>query len=260
MEFMVHGKRDCRDLIIADTIHIPYTLPRASDTCELCRHRNDSTLAHVSTASELFPKTLSSNHVGFYPLFLIAYSGRIPPPTIPASRSNPSSSEPPNYPIAVHRTTVADAQHPPVLACLVPKNGCSEWRRLAIRATDAIDGGCGKDLMALSPHTKGMHRMLWFPRPALLMALRHPGVPRLMIARNPYARILSAYLDKVREEGGELGDLDYGRSGRAGGKSRVPGAFVGHGCSCKLTLTCMSAVLGLLLVDWQRMGGWETGC
>lgn len=77
------------------------------------------------------------------------------------------------------------------IMCIIPKNGCTNWKRLALR----MRGQEHRSDFAAAHNNDHLDWLYQLSPEGLLSVLSNPTIPRVLLARNPYARLLSAYLD-----------------------------------------------------------------
>ena len=80
----------------------------------------------------------------------------------------------------------------PLLFCTIPKNGCSLWRRLLRKAQGIPDWRADTH----APETSGLSYLSQLRGAAAAAALADPFRLRVAVVRSPFARVLSAYLNK----------------------------------------------------------------
>ena len=76
------------------------------------------------------------------------------------------------------------------IMCLIPKAGSTSWKRLATRLQ-------GQEHRSDMAQVHNNARLAWLQElspEGLARVLADPATPRLMVVRNPYARLLSAYM------------------------------------------------------------------
>lgn len=94
---------------------------------------------------------------------------------------------------------VVKARGTKFMMCTLPKNGCSQWKRLILKVM-----GAGRSVYLDSKnsdstiHNPKRYRPLnTYTQPNIDAMLRDDWMPRIAIVRNPYARVLSAYQNKI---------------------------------------------------------------
>eukprot|EP00873_Tetraselmis_striata_P015884 jgi/Tetstr1/436148/TSEL_024995.t2 len=90
------------------------------------------------------------------------------------------------------------------MMCTMPKNGCSQWKRLILKVM-----GAGKSVYLDSDkpdrtvhNPRRFHPLHRYSQKSIDEMLRDQQMPRVALVRNPYARVLSAYQDKILNSDG----------------------------------------------------------
>ena len=84
------------------------------------------------------------------------------------------------------------------LVCLSEKTGSTAWKLLFLKALAGTGRLEEPFLLTQSPHKVKVRVMTpSLPRAEQERLIADPGVPRIMLVRDPYARLLSGYLDKA---------------------------------------------------------------
>lgn len=82
----------------------------------------------------------------------------------------------------------------PVMYCYIPKNACSALKPIIRKREGFVDWS---DPRMVHGKRNGLQRLLWLQRGEAMSRLEDTSLYRFVVVRNPFARLVSAYQNKV---------------------------------------------------------------
>eukprot|EP00177_Eucheuma_denticulatum_P003314 GFKZ01005983.1.p1 GENE.GFKZ01005983.1~~GFKZ01005983.1.p1 ORF type:complete len:340 (-),score=35.66 GFKZ01005983.1:230-1219(-) len=106
---------------------------------------------------------------------------------------NPTPRQTPTHLTSIPRN-IYYLNHEPVLYCYIPKNACSRFKPLLRKREGFTDWN---DTSLIHGKKNGLQRLQWLPFDVAMPRLSNPAWKKFVVVRDPFARLISAYQNKI---------------------------------------------------------------